>query len=419
MTFLPLVFLAYAVVAFAKPRWAFLLFVGFLPTYLIRFPLGGVPTTALEILFAILAVAWFLKREKRLIDIRGWGALLMLWLGVATLQMFVSPDFRAAAGVWKAYFIEPALFFIMACDFLRTHEERDQALRALGSTAFAIGGLALIQRFTGWGVPPPFNGVPIPPATEAEFRSTAFYGFPNAIGLFLAPLIPLFVGGIFLATNIHDRKDLKIRLAHGLYVAALCFSLLALLLAESEGAVIGAAAGIAVAGILAPKTRKLALGLCALGLLVILAVAPLRHLAVEKATLSDWSGRVRKEIWTETFEMLKDRPLLGAGLSGYQATFAPYHKAGHIEIFQYPHTILLNLWTELGIAGIAVFALIMARFFQQALATKSWTLAGGGVAVLVHGLVDVPYFKNDLAMLFWLLMAFAASHAAETRRVSS
>jgi hypothetical protein len=25
------------------------------------------------------------------------------------------------------------------------------------------------------------------------------------------------------------------------------------------------------------------------------------------------------------------------------------------------------------------------------------------VAILVHGLVDVPYFKNDLAFEFWLL----------------
>jgi hypothetical protein len=27
------------------------------------------------------------------------------------------------------------------------------------------------------------------------------------------------------------------------------------------------------------------------------------------------------------------------------------------------------------------------------------------IAILVHGLVDVPYFKNDLAVLFWMLIA--------------
>lgn len=408
MTFLPLALLAYAIVAFAKPRTAFLLFVAFLPSYLIRFPLGGIPTTALEAMFWILFAAWMVKREKRLVDIRGWGALLLAWLGAATLAMFVSPDFRAAAGAWKAYFVEPVLFFIVACDLLRTHEERDRALRALGAAAIVLGLLALIQRLTGVAVPPPFNGVPVPPATEAEFRSTAFYGFPNAIGLFLAPLAPLFAGCLWA-----DRKKLRLAAFWG---AALGLSLLALVLAESEGALVGAAAGLFVAGALHPKTRRTALVGAAAVAVVILAFAPLRQVALEKATLSDWSGRVRKEMWTETWAMLKDRPLLGAGLSGYKETFAPYHKVGHIEIFQYPHNLLLNFWSELGLAGVVVFLLMMARFFQAALATRAWTLAGAGAALLVHGLVDVPYFKNDLAMLFWLLMAFAASHAAEMRK---
>jgi O-antigen ligase len=117
--------------------------------------------------------------------------------------------------------------------------------------------------------------------------------------------------------------------------------------------------------------------------------------------------------------MLVDRPIRGAGLSGYPTVFAPYHKAGHIEIFQYPHTLVLNFWSEVGLAGLLAFALIMLRFFRDATATKAWTLAGAGAALLVHGLVDVPYFKNDLAMLFWLLMAFAASHAAEKRKAAS
>ena len=29
----------------------------------------------------------------------------------------------------------------------------------------------------------------------------------------------------------------------------------------------------------------------------------------------------------------------------------------------------------------------------------------GMIAMLVYGLVDVPYFKNDLAVIFWTLLA--------------
>jgi len=28
-----------------------------------------------------------------------------------------------------------------------------------------------------------------------------------------------------------------------------------------------------------------------------------------------------------------------------------------------------------------------------------------GNLVIVHGMVDVPYFKNDLAVMFWVLIA--------------
>ena len=31
------------------------------------------------------------------------------------------------------------------------------------------------------------------------------------------------------------------------------------------------------------------------------------------------------------------------------------------------------------------------------------------VAVVVHGLVDVPYFKNDLCLLFWTLVALTVA----------
>ena len=39
------------------------------------------------------------------------------------------------------------------------------------------------------------------------------------------------------------------------------------------------------------------------------------------------------------------------------------------------------------------------------------------IAVIVHGLVDVPYFKNDLSLEFWTLVAvtLAGLHWGATR----
>ncbi len=35
-------------------------------------------------------------------------------------------------------------------------------------------------------------------------------------------------------------------------------------------------------------------------------------------------------------------------------------------------------------------------------------------ALLIHGLVDVPYFKNDLAMLFWIIYALGLTVQSES-----
>jgi hypothetical protein len=39
---------------------------------------------------------------------------------------------------------------------------------------------------------------------------------------------------------------------------------------------------------------------------------------------------------------------------------------------------------------------------------KQWLKLGimaAMITIIIHGLVDVPYFKNDLAILFWIIMA--------------
>ena len=113
--------------------------------------------------------------------------------------------------------------------------------------------------------------------------------------------------------------------------------------------------------------------------------------------------------------MLKNRPIFGAGLAGYQTAIEPYHRAKYLEIFLYPHTLVLNFWSEMGIAGLGAFFWILVVFFRAARKTflsEEWegsALAAGALAAMtalfVHGLVDVPYFKNDLAVLFWILCA--------------
>jgi O-antigen ligase len=130
----------------------------------------------------------------------------------------------------------------------------------------------------------------------------------------------------------------------------------------------------------------------------------------------------RFHLWSVTLQMLRDHPLFGAGLSGFSTTLGPYWNPTNIDRFTYPHNIVLNFWTETGILGVLAFAWILVAGFIVTWrgwrnAVTDWRVIHLGVllalvAVVVHGLVDVPYWKNDLSLEFWTLFSVALAPAA-------
>jgi len=126
---------------------------------------------------------------------------------------------------------------------------------------------------------------------------------------------------------------------------------------------------------------------------------------------------IRGDIWAATARMLGDHPIFGAGISSYESTMAPY-RVGHPQLLPepYPHNIFLTSWTELGLLGLAAFVYIVGFLIVRPFRALSNTgdpfrralLWGTGMAfvmILVHGLVDSPYWKNDLSLEFWVFAA--------------
>jgi hypothetical protein len=171
------------------------LFVALLPTYLIRFsvPLVGLPSTLLEVLFGILFLEWLVRgrkagERKSEKNLKPWADGLGFLLVGATFGILVAPDWVAALGLWRAYFLEPFLFFLVFIDVVRDAKTRRLVVVALGLTLLTVSVVAIIQKFTGWWIP---NPVWVP--TEVR-RVTAFYGYPNGIGLMAAPITILLAG---------------------------------------------------------------------------------------------------------------------------------------------------------------------------------------------------------------------------------
>lgn len=413
MDYLPyLAALIWGILAWRRPLWAVLGLPAFLPIYVWRTHLGPLPTTMLELLF-VATVIGITLRQGLSPWLEGWRAAaawrwpMLAWIVATLIAIWVAPDHVAALGLWRAFVFEPLIYFVLIHAFLKKEEDRRFVVLAFAASAIFIALWCLIQYLTGRGIPHPW---------DTDFltrRATGPFPFPNAVSLYCAPLAALFFGLTFTRAASYQTPATKTLLWLGFVSATL-----ATLMAKSVGGTLGILAAAAVLLIFKRRTRYWTLAGILLGILFILAVPQLRAPTIKTLTFDGWSGRVRVWMWQESWQMLKDRPILGAGLGAYPEVFKAYHKKTFIEIFQYPHDIILNFWSETGLLGLFIFAWIVATWIRLVARRKSpadqsrisslpYLLPL--IAILVQGLVDVPYFKNDLAFAFWTLAALAGT----------
>jgi O-antigen ligase len=378
-----------------------------LPLYVVRFSIGPIPTTLLEIFFAVWLIAYLFERGLKGLR-EGWNRLgewrwpTMAWFAATLIAVFIAPSFVAALGLWRAFVLEPLVVFVMLADLVRDEETAKRIRDALFWTVIALAGIAVVQFFSGWGIPSPWNV-----AILDGRRATGPFPYPNALSLFVGPI------GVwaFGRNTQHATRNIK-SLEMWTWIA----SLVAMVLARSDGGLIAFAAVAVLSLLLDARSRRWMVGVLAAAVLLVAFLPMLRTPLWKLVSFQGWSGQVRVTMWRETVEMLKDRPMFGAGFGGYPIVFKPYHKATYIEIFQYPHNILLNLWSETGVLGIVVFGWIAWTWFRLG-RRRGFAAVAPLVAILIHGLVDVPYFKNDLAMVFWLLV-FLTTVVAEEKPIS-
>jgi O-antigen ligase len=382
------------------------------PAYTVRWHYGPYPTTLLEHAVAATVVAFVIESYRQR-SAPEWRTPFTIPAALFVVAGFIAtataPDLRAAAGLYRAYLLEPIAFAVAVSAAAFTPRRAFAVLCGLGA-----GGLAV-------GLP---NAVVVLDALArhayqvTQTPPVVIYLTANAVSLYLDPLVA--VAGAYL---LFARERLEQLVAAGFLVLALPVEVLTF----SRGgylALLAIALGLALAH---PRRVRL-LAATAAGVVVVLLIPIVRQRVVlETQNVSGSTASFRIEIWKATLRMLRDRPLFGSGLSGFQARIAPYWNATHPanERFIDPHNILLNFWTETGLLGVVSFAWIFV-----AGALNSWRAWSSGplewrplqlgfllalLAILVHGLVDVPYFKNDLSLEFWALLALAWAGSQRVR----
>ena len=401
-------------VSFFKPRWALFLILAFLPSYLIRFKIYFIPFTLLELMILLLFLNFLLKRGREFFSLEFLKKSLnsLLWpilflLLASAFSLLSAPDLRAALGIFKAYFVEPAIFLIIFVSEIKRKKDFKIIIWAFGFLIIYLSLFAFYQKITG-------NFIPLSQWQNPETRRvTTFFSSPNALALLLGPLLILYLGWL-----LQDLKDFSLNFSKifffNLKAIILFTGILAIIFSVSKGgwlALILASSFLLFFYFLRKKT---------LFILLLLLVVPLfLKYSLPFLTFENPSVQARLILWEKTFQILKERPIWGTGLSGFSYYFEPLRPKTKIEPHIYPHNFFLNFWTEIGLLGVISIIWLLLKYFQENFSLfkskdffqKTWglILISAMIEILIHGLVDVPYFKNDLSLLFWTILALTLS----------
>jgi O-antigen ligase len=380
--------------------------------YILRGDFLGIPFTALELCLLAVLFAYVVEKlytgeafpDPRRMPYFWPLALLLL---AATIAVVVAPDKRAAAGIWKAYFVEPTLVALVLWDVLRTPTHVRALVGAFFTAGIIVSVFELLAFLFALGIHRP---------NLAEDPVVILYFTANATGLFLGPLLAI-AGALLLFGNTAQRF-------HGAFFSV--FAVPAFILSFSRGAWLALVMASLV--LIWQHRRRLVLSVAlGAGIVAALLVPPIRRRIQHQFDPNDPlnSAVLRVHLWKATLQMQANprHLLFGTGLSGFKHDIQPYkHFAGYTEDLIYPHNIFLNFWTETGLLGLAAFVWLAVEWTRNC-----WSrlrrpgpqrvyfigLAAASVTILVHGMLDVPFFKNDLA---FLTMAMVGMQAALIRQ---
>jgi O-antigen ligase len=385
-----------------------------MPLYVVRWHVGPLPTTLLENLVVLTILLYLItlwRHHEPLPKRTPYDIPILVFLVAGAIGIFVAPDHRAALGIYRAFLLEPIAIFYMAIVVLRSKTDLKPLLVA-GAVSASLFSLAVVVTFAGELIGGHLN----PNSAPGVFGIN-----PNAIALYLGPIAAVAAGFVLFADSRRSRW---------IALAVLAFVLPALACTLSRGAFL-AGAVLALVAVLSVRNSRLRFGLLAAAVVGGFALSRVPFIAARLAHQLDphqSTLALREAIWSVTLRMLRDHPLLGAGISGYQTVMAHY-RTRNLHPEPYAHNIFLTTWSEVGLIGLAAFTVILFGLLWRAWRNFSsaheiyrpliWGIFGAWVVFVIHGLVDSPYWKNDLSLEFWILAALevAAIRGLESARL--
>jgi O-antigen ligase len=366
-------------------------------------------------------------RWLRSLSALDWAAVAFVL--ISALSLLVSANRGVSIREFRVIIFEPVLLYVL----LRQMRPQERQLLWLADALLLAGVVmslfGLYQYFVSGDVI----------VTEGVRRVHGVYSSPNNLSLLLGRIIPL---AIAVPVVARSRR-------RWIYALALLPLLSCLFLTYSRGGwllslpaallTVGLTRRVSPSPVLRPAPAGFGRGrycvspsvrrggrratLLAVTVVVLCALLLLPLVGTQRfASLLDLEHGTtfrRLKLWEATWAMIRDHPITGVGLDNFLYQYPHYMlaEAWQEPDLSHPHNILLDYWTRLGIAGVAVLIWLETAFFTLALRQYKRLPDGDAraiilgwiasmAAMLAHGLIDNSYFLVDLAFVFFLTLGW-------------
>lgn len=438
------------------------------PLYLISVRFGGVPTNVFEILVLALCVGFVMRTAfMRMRGMRGDGgvrfgfggagffawAMRSLWtpiilLVVSLLLALVNvprDHWMEVLGAVKSWFVVPLAYVFVMQRAVRSRDDLRHVLMAYVISALVLSAWGVYQ----WG---------IDAYVTPDGRVSGPFQSANYLALFVGPAFVYIAIDMWRSVcAINFRR--VIGLVHArdfgvvFRVVATVVIGVALYLTRSYGAFLGVGVGLIGYGFYAVRraggvhvhvhgapgspamvSRAAWVRFGALVALVMF-VGGVFFVTSDPGKFTQMfhterrsSSAVRLQVWRVAAQLISEHPLLGIGARQYEYAYAQrateiLGRAPYEPIMLHPHNVFLMAWLSGGLLGLGSFMWLLVLMCAHIRAIARGTTRDTGMrdvnaedaalisiiatmfgVIVIHGLVDLPLWKNDLAFVFWLVV---------------
>ncbi|WP_372742949.1 Wzy polymerase domain-containing protein [Neptunomonas sp.] len=283
----------------------------------------------------------------------------------------------------------------------------------------------------------------MPGALLSEFIPNV--GNQVSIGMFQQPNVQasLMATAIVLSVYLLSTPDFRARHVWVKLLPLLCLllSTFTLMSSDSRVGLLGGSAALVLMLLSRFSLLKLSRG-WALGMLVVLLIGGVSGLNINDGAyrayskmeqLGDEGKDIRTHVYRISWEVIKDKPLLGHGIGSFQRVF--HEKAAEYQLktdgfnlgvqFSHPHNELLLWAIETGVIGLLAFLFAILSVVLQ-LVRLRWQRGGAMAALLLpialHTQVEHPFYISAyhwVIFLFLLFVLFQAGCKTYPLRMSS